>query len=101
VSVSAHLVLARGVPALVGRQRVLDLLEAWLHPTRTQPLRFGRTLFASEVVAFLESLDVVDRVASFALADADGVVSDPVEVDPDYGLVASSGAHALTVEEGQ
>jgi hypothetical protein len=101
VSVSAHLVLARGVPALVGRQRVLDLLEAWLHPTRTQPLRFGRTLFASEVVAFLESLDVVDRVASFALADADGVVSDPVEVDPDYGLVASSGAHALTVEEVQ
>jgi hypothetical protein len=78
---------------------ILDGLESLLHPVRRQPVWFGRPLFASEVVAFLESLPVVDRVATFRLTDGDGAEADPVAVDADRGLVASSGAHDLTVEE--
>lgn len=94
VTVTAHVVLVPGVPSLSGRQMVLDGLETFLHPTRQQPPRFGRPLFASEVVAFLESLTVVDHVAAFQLDD-----TDPITVDTARGLVASSGDHHLTVEE--
>lgn len=95
VTVTARVVLAPGIPSLPGRAAIHDGLEAFLHPARRLPVRFGRPLFASEVVAFLESLPVVDRVATFRLAGG----ADPVVVDPARGLVASSGAHDLTVEE--
>ena len=99
VTVTADIVLAPGVPALVGKQEVLDRLEAWLHPAQARPVRFGRPLFASQVVAFLESLDVVDRVAAFALADEDGPAPDPVVPEHAWGLVASSGSHTVSVRE--
>lgn len=99
VTVAAHVLLVPGTPALVGRESIIGSLEAWLHPARSVPVRFGRPLFASEVVAFLESMAVVDRVASFSLTDVDGVAADPFVVDAGRGLVASSGNHALTVEE--
>lgn len=99
VSIDAHAVLASGVAGFVGRQTILDRLEEWLHPTHTQPLRFGRALFASEVVTFLESLDVVDRLVRFAMTDSRGGTTELVQVDPDRGLIASSGKHAVTVEE--
>jgi hypothetical protein len=99
VTVTAHIVLVPGIPSLSGRQAILDGLESFLRPARRRPVRFGRPLFASEVVAFLESLSVVDRVATFQLTDAAGAAADPVVVDAARGLVASSGTHGLTVEE--
>jgi hypothetical protein len=99
VSVTADIVLAPRVPALVGKREVLDRLEAWLHPAKARPVRFGRPLFTSEVVAFLESLDVVDRVGSFAMHDESGPAPDPVVPEQAWGLVASSGSHAITVRE--
>lgn len=99
VSVTAELLLAPRVPALVGKQTVLGRLEAWLHPATARPVRFGRPLFASEVVTFLESLDLVDRVTSFALDDDAGPAPDPVVPDRVWGLVASSGSHSITVGE--
>ncbi len=98
VTVTAHLVLARGVASLQGRETVLDALEVWLHPARTAP-RFGGGLYASAVVAFLESLAEVDHVETFDLALPDGTHADPVTVDPVRGLVASSGRHVVSVEE--
>lgn len=99
VSVTADVVLAPRIPALVGKQVVLDRLEAWLHPAKARPVRFGRPLFTSQVVAFLESLDVVDRVSSFALNDDSGPAPDPIVPEQAWGLVASSGSHAVTVRE--
>jgi len=99
VTVTADVLLTRGVPALVGRAEITRALADWLHPARFQPPRFGQPLFVSSVVAFLESLAVVDHARTFALALDDGSVADPVEVDPARGLVASSGRHAINVEE--
>jgi hypothetical protein len=99
VSVTADVVLAPRVPALVGKQAVLERLEAWLHPAKARPVRFGRPLFTSQVVAFLESIDVVDRVSSFALFDASGPAPDPIVPEQAWGLVASSGSHTITVRE--
>ena len=98
VTVTAHLVLALAVASPQGRATVLDALEVWLDPARTAP-RFGGGLYASAVVAFLESLPDVDHVETFDLALPDGTHADPVTVDPVRGLVASSGRHVLSVEE--
>ena len=99
VTVTGHLVLARGVASLAGRTAVLDQLERWLHPAlRTAP-RFGGGLYASAVVTFLESLPEVDHVETFDLTLPDGSHADPVTVDPVRGLVASAGHHDVTVEE--
>ncbi|MCD4536373.1 baseplate J/gp47 family protein [Nocardioides sp. cx-169] len=99
VTVRAHVALATGVAALQGRARVLDGLERWLHPALDRRPRFGSGLYASAVVSFLESLAEVDHVVSFGLTLADGTTADPVAVDPARGLAASSGRHAITVEE--
>ena len=99
VSVTADVVLAPLVPALVGKQAVLDQLEAWLHPAKARPIRFGRPLFTSQVVAFLESLEVVDHVSRFALQDETGPAPDPVVPAQEWGLVASSGSHVISVRE--
>ena len=99
VSVTADIVLSPRVPALVGKQAVLERLEAWLHPAKARPVRFGRPLFTSQVVDFLESLDVVDRVSSFALLDASGPAPDPILPEQAWGLVASAGLHTITVRE--
>jgi len=69
-------------------------LQAWLHPAKGRPVRFGRPLFTSQVVAFLESLEVVDRVSSFALEDDTGPAPDPIVPEQAWGLVASSGSHS-------
>jgi hypothetical protein len=99
VSVTADILLAPRIPALVAKQVILDRLEAWLHPAKARPVRFGRPLFTSQVVAFLESLQVVDRVNSFALSDAAGPAPDPIVPEQAWGLVASSGSHSITVRE--
>jgi hypothetical protein len=99
VSVTADVVLAPRVPALVGKHEIIDQLEAWLHPAKARPIRFGRPLFTSQVVAFLESLEVVDHVSTFALQDETGPAPDPIVPEQAWGLVASSGSHAITVRE--
>ena len=99
VSVTADVVLAPRVPALVGKHEIIDQLEAWLHPAKARPIRFGRPLFTSQVVAFLESLEVVDHVSTFALQDETGPAPDPIVPEQAWGLVASSGSHVITVRE--
>lgn len=98
VTVDADVLLRRGVPALTGRTAVRAALEAWLHPTAVLPPPFGRELFASAVVAFLESLSEVDQVRH-CLVEGPAGAADSVPVDACRGLVASSGAHRIVVEE--
>lgn len=98
VTVSAEIVLVPGAPAVDARRRITDQLERFLHPTAHDPVRFGRELFASSIAAFLESLGDVDHLESFVLAGPDGP-AERVTVNACRGLVASSGAHALVLEE--
>lgn len=97
VRVEADVRLTRGVPALDGRNAITSALRAWLHPTSTLPPPFGREVFASVVVAFLEGLPEVDRVTAFALVGPAGPAPS-VAVDPCRGLVAS-GDHRIVVTE--
>ncbi len=105
VSVDAHAVLRPGVSASDAKRSLRAAIDDYLHPAENAP--FGRELFASTIVRFLESRPEIDHVTDFALiADPcpPGVPSDPcrverVTVDPCRGLVASSGSHALELEE--
>lgn len=99
VTVVASIRLRRGVAALTGQQEIAAALEATLHPTRSDPPRWGRGLYASTLIAFLEQQPSVDVVTAFELRDAAGVAVETVEVDPCRGLYCSSGAHVLTCEE--
>lgn len=99
VSVAATIRLRRGVAALTGQEEIRAAIEGALHPTATGAPRWGRSLYASSLVAFLEQQPSVDVVTAFELRDADGVVVEVVEVDPCRGLTCSTGAHALTCEE--
>ena len=99
VSVAATIRLRRGVAALTGQEEIRAAIEGALHPTATGAPRWGRSLYASSLVAFLEQQPSVDVVTAFELRDADGAVVEVVEVDPCRGLTCSTGAHALTCEE--
>ncbi|MFI7480970.1 baseplate J/gp47 family protein [Kocuria sp. M1R5S2] len=99
VTVVAEITLRRGIAALTGKEAVISALEAVLHPTGTTPVRWGRPLYASTLVAFLERLPVVDVVTSFALHDAGGAAVEQVAVDPCRGLYCSGTDHRLTCEE--
>ena len=99
VTVEATIRLRSGIAGLVGKQTVESALATWLHPTGTLPVRFGRSLYESSVVAFLEKLAVVDFVSNLALRDSAGNPVSRVDVDPCRGLYASSGAHRITAEE--
>ncbi len=98
VTVQAAIVLAPGAGAVEARTRITAALEHRLHPTATDPVRFGRELFASSVAAELETLPDVDHLETFALL-AGGAPTERVAVDPCLGIVASSGDHVLTLTE--
>jgi hypothetical protein len=98
VTVVAAITLRRGLAALTGLEAITSALEQTLHPTSGPP-RWGRSLYASSLIAALESQPAVDSVTSFDLRDATGSSVEVVEVDPCRGLYCSSGSHQLTCEE--
>ena len=99
VTVVASIRLRRGVAALTGSQAVTAALERVLHPTGTVPVRWGRDLYASTLIAHLERQPDVDVVLDFALHDRSGDTVEVVTVDPCRGLYCSSGDHHLSCEE--
>ena len=98
VTIHAAIVLTPGAAAVDARTRIVAALEQRLHPTVTDPVRFGRELFASSVAADLESLPDVDHLESFALL-AGGAPTERVTVEACRGIVASAGDHLLTLTE--
>jgi len=98
VRVVASILLRRGVAALTGLEDINAALERTLHPIGTAPTRWGKSLYASTLVAFLEQQPSVDVVELFRL-EVDGFAVEIVEVDPCRGLYCSSGDHRLTCEE--
>lgn len=102
VTVTADVLLRRGIAALTGRDAIRAALEGWLHPggtTPTTPTRWGRSLFRSSLEAFLDGLPEVDTVTAVTLRGPDGVLTDLVEVDPCRGLFCSSAQHTIAVKE--
>lgn len=99
VSVVASIRLRPGVAALTGTEAITTALELVLHPTGTLPVRWGRTLYASALMAFLERQPAIDVITDFELRDGAGSVVELVEVDPCRGLYCSSGRHHLSCEE--
>jgi hypothetical protein len=98
VTVVATITLRPGVAALTGLEAIRSALEDVLHPTSGPP-RWGRSLYASSLIAFLEQQPDVDVVTRFDLHGATGSSVEVVEVDPCRGLYCSSAAHQLTCEE--
>ncbi|MGK5169202.1 baseplate J/gp47 family protein [Geodermatophilus sp. CPCC 205761] len=99
VTVTADILLRRGITALTGRDAVAAALETWLHPGGTTPTRWGRSLFRSALAAFLDGRPEVDTVHTVTMRGPDGVVTELVEVDPCRGLFCSSAAHTIAVKE--
>ena len=101
VTVVATILLRRGWAALTGKESITESLEQLLHPGGTpgEPTRWGRSLYASTLISFLEQQEPVDVVTLFELRDDTGTAVEVVEVDPCRGLYCSSGAHVLTCEE--
>lgn len=97
--VSATLVLQPGVQGGEARDRIAADLSEWLRPLGPNPDRsdFGRTLFLSSVVWWLESRSEVAYVKSCAFG-GDFAGLDRIDVDGCRGLVASAAAHDLHVE---
>jgi hypothetical protein len=98
-TVIAAITLRRGVAALTGKEAITAALEAVLHPAGTVPTRWGRSLYASTLISFLERQPAVDVVGPFELRDASGTVVEVIEVDPCRGLYCSSAAHELSCSE--
>jgi hypothetical protein len=98
VTVVATITLRPGVAALTGLEGLRSALEDVLHPASGPP-RWGRSLYASSLIALLERQPDVDVVARFELHDAGGDPVEAVAVDPCRGLYCSSAAHQLTCEE--
>jgi len=95
----ARIVLRRGVASAEARVRILDAVENELHPlSGEEGAPFGRALYPSSLVAFLERLPDVDHVTAFALL-APNTTGDVVAVDACRGLVASGGGHELALTE--
>lgn len=97
-TVTASILLRPGTAALTGTETATAALEAALHPASGAP-RWGRTLYASTLIALLESLPEVDVVTSFALQDEAGTGVEQIDVDPDRGLYCSAGRHRITCQE--
>lgn len=98
VTLDGVVLLARGVPGMVGRDRIRAALEQWLQPIRGEATEFGAPLYASDAITFLESLADVDRLVQLALRVDDQAV-DVVTPESCRGLVASSGAHRIEFRE--
>jgi hypothetical protein len=97
--VVATLVLNRGVQGGEARREIEAGLAEWLRPLGSNPERseFGRSLFLSSVVWFLESRPEVDYVESCAFG-GDFAGAERIDVDGCRGLVASAAAHDLHVK---
>lgn len=99
VRLRAQVLLRRDVAAAEARVRVLAALERELHPlSGVEGAPFGRALYPSSLVAFLERLPDVDHVEDFALL-APHTTGDVVPVDACRGLIASGGDHQLALRE--
>ncbi|WP_372700031.1 baseplate J/gp47 family protein [Arthrobacter sp. JSM 101049] len=98
VTVTATLLLRRGIAALTGLQAVTTALETALHPGTAGP-RWGRTLYASTLIALLEHQPEVDVVTTFVLHDGAGNPVEQLDVNPVRGLYCSSGHHGLSCQE--
>jgi len=105
VSVQSKAVLRPGYSAAEAKRTLGAAIDAYLHPGADAP--FGRELFASTLVRFLESRPEVDHVTTFLLrADPcpTGATGEPcdverVTVDPCRGLAASTGEHVFMLTE--
>jgi hypothetical protein len=99
VSVEAELQLERGRPAGEAKRRIEADLREWLRPAGSNPERseFGRSLFLSSVVWFLETHADVDFVVGCAFGGEHAGL-ERVDVDGCRGLVASAVEHALKVK---
>jgi hypothetical protein len=105
VSAQAKIVLRPGYSAAEAKRTLAAAIDAYLHPGADAP--FGRDLFASTLVRFLESRSEVDHVTTFVLledpcplnATGDPCLVERVAVDPCRGLVASAGRHVLELTE--
>jgi hypothetical protein len=105
VSVEAKAVLRPGYNAPESKRTLGAAIDEYLHPGADAP--FGRELFASTLVRFLESRPEVDHVTTFLLvadpcptgATGAPCVVERVSVDPCRGLIASTGKHLLTLTE--
>ena len=105
VSVSSKIVLRPGYGAAVAKQTLATAIDTYLRPGADAP--FGRELFASTLVRFLESRPEVDHVTTFVLyedpcprnATGDACIAERVTVDPCRGLVASAARHELMLTE--
>ena len=99
VSVEAELQLGRGRPAGEAKRRIEADLREWLRPAGSNPERseFGRSLFLSSVVWFLETHADVDFVVGCAFGGEHAGL-ERVDVDGCRGLVASAAEHVLKVK---
>lgn len=97
--VSATLVLQPAVQGGQARDQIASDLSEWLRPLGPNPDRsdFGRTLFLSSVVWWLESRAEVSYVQSCAFG-GDYAGLDRIDVDGCRGLVASAAVHDLHME---
>lgn len=96
--VTATILLRPGTAALSGTAAVAAALDTALHPAAGAP-RWGLTLYASTLMARLESLPEVDVVDTFALRDAEGNTVEQIDVDPARGLYCSGTHHRITCQE--
>jgi hypothetical protein len=98
-TVVASITLRPGVAALTGKESIIAALEAELHPAGSAPTRWGRPLYASTLISFLERQPAIEVVTSFQLRDVGGTAVEVIEVDRCRGLYCSSAGHVLTCEE--
>lgn len=103
VGIDADIVLAPGVAAADAHASLRAAIDTMLHPLTTGAPPFGRALYRSTVVAFVEGRGEVDHVVSLALKvttpSGTGSGHERVDVQPTRGLIASSGSHDLGLEE--
>ncbi|MGA5761798.1 baseplate J/gp47 family protein [Nonomuraea bangladeshensis] len=98
VRVHADVRLRPGVAAAEAAETLTAALEERLHPGGRGSSGFGRSLYPSSLVVFLEERPEVDHLAEFRLLPPyDGAAR--VSVDPCRGLVASGGDHELVLRE--
>jgi hypothetical protein len=108
VSVSAAFVPTSFDDVDLIRQRVADVLTAWLHPLTGGPegrgWAFGRDVYLSEVAATLEAVAGVDHLTQLTLSGRDEAGADRtrdggrrVEVADQAGELAASGTHSITL----
>lgn len=101
VGVDARIVLIRRVAAADAQTSLTAAIDELLHPLAGGEPTFGRALYRSTVVAFLEGRPEIDHVVAVSLRSSRGIDStdERIGVDPLRGMVASAGDHELELEE--